>query len=296
MLDFRKELGSVASRQDPFWTKYYEAVARHGTMLSQWEKAVVDTVNLDAAYPSPTDEQKVAIVRPFVRVMDLYHHNVPLVISLYKEFKVVVDIGSKKSNEEKENLKDFLTNLNAMRTQAANDNGVLFIGPDVDGWAQFPTLNSFIMGVAKGVRDSTPTKQLAYRYLNHVPLDSISGSPNTRVQVAVGMNCPVRPGIMAATDTANTSTHTTILKWIEGYQVLTWLAEYVRGADAAYPMIDPETLTFSDSIANPVLPMARDWYHILRFMRETVNTYAGLSFKYVTDDEYEFLESLPDVL
>jgi len=288
MLDFRKELGSVASRQDPFWTKYYEAVARHGTMLAQWEKAVVDAVNLDAAYPSPTDEQKVAIVRPFVRVMDLYHHNVPVVISLYKEFEIALD-----TNINNDALKDFLTNLNALRSKAFNTNGVLYIGTRHCG----STWDAFGMGIAEGVRSDTPTKQLAYRYLNHVYVERTSGSPNNRIQVAVGMKLAVpESGEMAAKDTANTSANPQLSMMPEGYQVLTWLAEYVRGGDAAYPMIDPETLTFSTSVANPVLPMARDWYHILRFMRETVNTYAGISFKYVTDDEYEFLGLLPDVL
>jgi len=284
MLDFRKEMGSVASRQDPFWTKYYEAVARHGTMLAQWEKAVVDAVNLDAAYPSPTDEQKVAIVRPFVRVMDLYHHNVPIVIDLHKEFNVTLDF----QNSNIGILKDFLTNLNALRIEAANTNGVLFIGPlaypvDVPG----TKYNAFIMGIAQHRRNLTPTKQLAYRALNHV-------TGNNYIQIAVGMKV-FEPGVMKA-DESYPEPGTVTSKLPEGYEVLTWLAEYVRGEDAAYPAIDPEILTFSGSCANPVLPMARDWYHILRFMRETVNTYAGLSFKYVTDDEYYYLASLPDVL
>jgi len=290
MLDFKKELGSVASRQDPFWTKYYEAVARHGTMLAQWEKAVVDTVNLDAAYPSPTDEQKVAIVRPFVRVVDLYHHNVPLVIDLYEEFRGILEVPF---DSTKDALKNLLTNLNALRSEAADTNGLLYIGPAVSGAGS--TWNAFIMAVAKGVRKATSTKQLAYRYLNHVNWVSTSGSANNRVQVAVSMNV-FEDGVMVATDKGNISINVDFSKRPAGYEVLTWLAEYVRGEDAAYPRIDPETLTFIDNRANPVLPMARDWYHILRFMRETVNTYAGLSFRYVTDDEYEFLESLPDVL
>jgi len=298
MLDFTKELGSVASRQDPFWTKFYEAVARHGTMLAQWEKAVVDTVNLDAAYPSPTAEQKVIIARPLVRVIDLYHHNVPLIITLYDEFKGTLD-GTTDA------LRTFLTSLNALRAKAASTNGLLFIGQgrsDIH-WSDHPrsvyvssqTWDLLAMGIAEGVREPTTTKQLAYRSMGHVPVDrGISAYFGGRIQVAVGMDSSSE-GYIWADDERNGYHEPVVSQTMDGYQVLCWLAEYVRGQHPDYTAIDPQTLTLSGA-ANPVLPMARDWYHILRFMRETVNPYANLSFSYVTDEEYQFLESLPDVL
>jgi len=287
MLDFTKELGSVASRQDPFWTKFYEAIARHGTMLAQWEKAVVDTVNLDAAYPTPTAEQKVIIVRPLVRVVDLYHHNVPLIVALYNEFKGALD-GATAA------FQAFLTDLNALRDEAVRSNGVLFIGP-VWGPESTGGYVHFGMGVARGKRVASPEKQFAYRNLSHVFTGMQEGSPAGRTQVSVGMSAD-SVGRIYANDESNTSgSEHYVMPMLEGYRVLCWLAEYVKGEHPDYSAIDPQTLKLSGG-ANPVLPMARDWYHILRFMRETVNSYAGLSFPYVTNEEYDFLESLPDVL
>jgi len=285
MLDFTKELGSVSSRQDPFWTKYYEAVARHGTMLAQWEKAVVDTVNLDAAYPTPTAEQKVATVRPLVRVMDLYHHNVPLIITLYNEFKGALD-GATAA------LQALLTDLNALRDEAASTNGLLFIAPGLYASANFDCL---AMGIAAGMRTASPEKQFVYRDISHVPASSPPGSSANKLQVSVGMSATSYGAIHAGSGSNTSNYNVPVSAMLEGYRVLCWLAEYVRGAHPDYTAIDPQTLKLSGG-ANPVLPMARDWYHILTFMRETVNSYAGLSFPYVTNEEYEFLASLPDVL